>query len=227
MRVVKKLLLYSLILLGILFITPSIEARQGCCSWHGGVCGCGCCDGTGLSATCLPYYPGCSGGGSYYSAPVYVPPTPENPITDGRTNIQQSNNKPYFTVTVSWDSSLPVSIAISRVAGANPGPNTDTSGGSFQFTNITSGRWYVNMKAAVNGVWSTIRYWTIDVPMWIDPTPTPSPEPTSPPIPTVASTPVQQSDQSSGADILTGSVFGIGVGTIGLFVLSKIIKYLS
>ncbi|MBN2285731.1 MAG: peptidoglycan-binding protein [Tissierellales bacterium] len=32
------------------------EARRGCCSHHGGVCGCGCCDGTPLSATCAPYY---------------------------------------------------------------------------------------------------------------------------------------------------------------------------
>ena len=35
-------------------------ARSGCCSHHGGVCGCGCCDGTGLSAKCAPYYPECS-----------------------------------------------------------------------------------------------------------------------------------------------------------------------
>lgn len=37
-----------------------VEARRGCCSYHGGVCGCGCCDGTGLSSTCAPYYPECN-----------------------------------------------------------------------------------------------------------------------------------------------------------------------
>ncbi len=37
----------------------TVFARSGCCSHHGGVCGCGCCDGTGLSATCAPYYPEC------------------------------------------------------------------------------------------------------------------------------------------------------------------------
>ncbi len=36
---------------------PTILAQQGCCSWHGGVCGCNwgrvvCCDGR-LSPTCL------------------------------------------------------------------------------------------------------------------------------------------------------------------------------
>src|SRR4051794_39120777 len=41
-----------------------VDERQGCCSYHGGVCGCGCCDGTPLSDICAPYYPGCHGGGT-------------------------------------------------------------------------------------------------------------------------------------------------------------------
>lgn len=50
------------------FSIPNISyARSGCCSWHGGVCGCQCCDGTPLSDTCAPYYPGCS-------QPVFIPP---------------------------------------------------------------------------------------------------------------------------------------------------------
>lgn len=51
------------------FVPLTVEARSGCCSWHGGVCGCGCCDGTPLSATCAPYYPECGGGYSYPSIP--------------------------------------------------------------------------------------------------------------------------------------------------------------
>lgn len=47
----------------LIFLPSKIEARSGCCSRHGGVCGCGCCDGTGLSSTCAPYYPECNGGG--------------------------------------------------------------------------------------------------------------------------------------------------------------------
>jgi len=46
-------------ILSIIIFPFIIEARSGCCSWHGGVCGCGCCDGTPLSATCAPYYPQC------------------------------------------------------------------------------------------------------------------------------------------------------------------------
>ena len=45
----------------ILLATNISEARQGCCSHHGGVCGCQCCDGTSLSTKCAPYYP-CGGG---------------------------------------------------------------------------------------------------------------------------------------------------------------------
>ena len=45
----------------IAIIFPLItNARSGCCSHHGGVCGCGCCDGTSLSSTCAPYYPSCN-----------------------------------------------------------------------------------------------------------------------------------------------------------------------
>lgn len=68
----KKILLslFVIILLS-LFLLPidDIEARSGCCSWHGGVCtykcpdgvnvGYMCCDGTSLSAKCAPYYSSC------------------------------------------------------------------------------------------------------------------------------------------------------------------------
>jgi hypothetical protein len=43
-------------------LTSTAFARSGCCSHHGGVCGCGCCDGSGLSTKCAPYYPECSRG---------------------------------------------------------------------------------------------------------------------------------------------------------------------
>ncbi|KKN06452.1 hypothetical protein LCGC14_1077080 [marine sediment metagenome] len=53
----------SIILISILimlfYLNYEIEARRGCCSHHGGVCGCSCCDGTPLSAKCRPYYPQC------------------------------------------------------------------------------------------------------------------------------------------------------------------------
>lgn len=55
----------SFIFLFYLIIQPkNVEARSGCCSHHGGVCGCRCCDGSSLSATCAPYYPSCGGSGT-------------------------------------------------------------------------------------------------------------------------------------------------------------------
>ncbi|MBZ9569581.1 hypothetical protein KJA16_01520 [Patescibacteria group bacterium] len=70
---IRKILLLSLYLsiLFLIIVLPinNVEARSGCCSWHGGVCtykcpdgvnvGYMCCDGTSLSAKCAPYYPRC------------------------------------------------------------------------------------------------------------------------------------------------------------------------
>ncbi len=68
-----KFLFFSLLSSGLFFVSDSLaSARSGCCSHHDGVCGCGCCDGTGLSDTCAPYYPECSGGGST-PQPVFTP----------------------------------------------------------------------------------------------------------------------------------------------------------
>lgn len=60
-KISKSSVLFILILFLLSFYnTPFAEARSGCCSHHGGVCGCRCCDGTPLSAKCAPYYPNCS-----------------------------------------------------------------------------------------------------------------------------------------------------------------------
>jgi len=65
----KKLIFLLVLVILALFLLPNnVNARSGCCSHHGGVCGCGCCDGTSLSTTCAPYYPECSR--PVYTAPV-------------------------------------------------------------------------------------------------------------------------------------------------------------
>jgi hypothetical protein len=56
----KKILVYLLFFVLFILSIDNIEARSGCCSSHGGVCGCRCCDGTSLSAKCAPYYPSCT-----------------------------------------------------------------------------------------------------------------------------------------------------------------------
>jgi hypothetical protein len=46
----------------LIFISSNfVSAKSGCCSWHDGVCGSRCCDGTALSARC-------SGSGSSYNS---------------------------------------------------------------------------------------------------------------------------------------------------------------
>ncbi len=60
MTEIKRIMLALILLLFIFLPWFSIQARSGCCSHHGGVCGCSCCDGTSLSAKCAPYYPQCS-----------------------------------------------------------------------------------------------------------------------------------------------------------------------
>ncbi len=79
----KKLLSSLFVLTLLCFLLPpigNVEARSGCCSWHGGVCtykcpdgvniGYMCCDGTSLSAKCAPYYPSCP--------PILIPKCPSH-----------------------------------------------------------------------------------------------------------------------------------------------------
>jgi len=58
----KKFLTFFLLLLTLFSIA---DARRGCCSHHGGVCGCMCCDGSALSAKCAPYYPTCDNSNAF------------------------------------------------------------------------------------------------------------------------------------------------------------------
>lgn len=75
MKIKLKVILFSALFFSLSSV--NVFARSGCCSHHGGVCGCGCCDGTGLSAKCAPYYPECNGSNddyeSDYSEPTAIP----------------------------------------------------------------------------------------------------------------------------------------------------------
>lgn len=92
-------------LLCVLFVSlifPVItEARQGCCSTHGGVCGCKCCDGTSLSSTCRPYYPECNGGSAPAPVVKQVQPTavPTKRPVATRTPTHIPTLKPTATYT--------------------------------------------------------------------------------------------------------------------------------
>jgi hypothetical protein len=110
-------------LIGIIIILPAllfplnVEARSGCCSHHGGVCGCNCCDGSGLSATCLPYYPNCSGGVPATQNYVIVTntPRPTNTPTLIPTNTVTPTIKPSQIPTPIPTSSLIVNPSVKAI----------------------------------------------------------------------------------------------------------------
>lgn len=87
----------------LLFCVSSAEARRGCCSHHGGVCGCACCDGTALSAKCAPYYPDCRDGKKDKQESQQQPSTTKQTeninyylcirVIDGDTIVLEGNEK--------------------------------------------------------------------------------------------------------------------------------------
>lgn len=176
----------KLFLLIILLLFPaSIFAQSGCCSWHGGVCGCTsygpklCCDGT-ASPSC--YCSNYSSPQRIYIpvyTPVYIPPpAPKFPQMTA-THHFEPNYYQSFTLYMTLDDPSPskYSAVINKCAGCDPGPLVDFNSPSFTFASITTGKWYVNVKKDINGVWSTVSYWTLEVPEWYPP-PTPIPTPT-------------------------------------------------
>lgn len=84
----RKLIIVFIVFL--LFCVSSAEARRGCCSHHGGVCGCMCCDGTFLSAKCSPYYPDCRDVKKNKQEPQEQPSIKQT---------EQTENKTYYLCT--------------------------------------------------------------------------------------------------------------------------------
>jgi hypothetical protein len=133
---------------------------------------------------------GLSGASSY--VPVFIPtPTPiiipDNPITKGSGIFNQMSRKPYYIVHARWFAigDREYSIALSKYAGSDPGPNTDTTTSEFIFNNVEPGKWYINLKSKVENQWSKVTYFTVDIPPWTLPTPILTLTPTSIPSPTV------------------------------------------
>jgi len=176
--------LFLLITASFFFLSGNVYARSGCCSWHSGVCGCSqtgrqiCCDGT-LSPSCTCYVPP----SSPQPTPIIIPTT-----LQGNSIYIYDNSTKSYDINFNWDDWGPStgwSVGISSYAGADPGPNMDTTSSIWTFKNVYPGRKYINMKAAVGGYWSRVSYWTVDVP----PFPTSTPIPTNTPTPSITPTP--------------------------------------
>ncbi len=161
------------------FISAPVFARSGCCSWHGGVAGCDsatgiqvCNDGT--------YSPSCT---CYYAPNIPIPtPIIIPSYIQGSSTVKYNDFTKSYDVTFEWNNwieSSGWSLGISQYSGADPGPNVDAINSPWTFKNIYPGRRYINTKAVVDGYWSRVSYWTVDVPLL----------PTSTPIPTITLTP--------------------------------------
>ncbi len=68
----------------------------------------------------------------------------------------------------------------------------------------------MNIKKEINGYWSTIAYWTIDIPSW-----------SPPPSPTIITTPIKETKSGSDSEAALG-IFGL-IGT-SIFVLHRAIN---
>jgi hypothetical protein len=121
---VKRIIIFSLVLIIFLFNSFSfVEARRGCCSYHGGVCGCGCCDGTPLSSTCLPYYPQCLNNNEQTQDEIYIP---KYQIQPTNTPIILPTNTPIPTLTPSPTPTLTPTLTPTPTLTITPKPKKST-----------------------------------------------------------------------------------------------------
>lgn len=124
--------------------------------------------------------------------PIYCRPPQPTPIViptnlNGRWTFSYNDKTQSYDVFFDWDDwnqSAGWSVGLSQYAGADPGPNIDTTSSYWTFRNAYPGRKYINMKASVDGYWSGVSYWTIEIP----PLPTTTPIPTNTPTPTITPT---------------------------------------
>lgn len=204
-----KKIIFFVILFLFLFRTPVLAGR-GCCSWHGGQCGCNngrtvCCDGS-LSPSCTCY------------SPPKPSPTPFK-VTASIGYEPDSNN----TNTVLFTLNAPVgeySAVISKCNGCDPGPLIDFNTNIFSFTKVDPGQWYVNVKRKfADGGWSIIYTWTVDVPIPVQPTPTQ----------TYVQTNSENGDAFLGLTVLSifGIVFLVGAWKIFAWFLKLVKKQFS
>lgn len=115
-------------------------------------------------------------GGYTPPARTYVP-TPVFPINTNATWTWSSNLNETYDLVVELDDTNPTeySAVLSKCKGCDPGPLTDFYTNKFKFEDVAPGIWYMNVKKEGLGRWSNTVYWTIEVPDWVPPSPSPTP----------------------------------------------------
>jgi hypothetical protein len=135
------------------FLSPSkVFARSGCCSHHGGVCGCGCCDGSSLSSTCAPYYPECGGGSIFIPTstpkPIFIPtatPTPKptstpkpTPTSSPKpTAIPTPTKIPTLTPTPTQTENITPTLTLTEIVTPTPTTTTVPARSGFRWWKLT------------------------------------------------------------------------------------------
>lgn len=157
----KTKVISSLLLILFLFSFAKVSAHSGRTDSSGGHnCYTGSCAGT------YHYH----NGGSAYNPPIktYVAPSCSTPNMDnlkGTPLITEVNCK--HNISFTWDKGVgdnQYSIALSKTAGADPGPKADTTTRSKTFEGVSSGKWFINIKGGNSCGWSNTTYWEVDVP---------------------------------------------------------------
>lgn len=152
-----KIVTITSLLLTVIVLVGQVSAHSGRTDSSGGHnCYVGACAGT------YHYH---NGG---YTPSVYVPPRCVSSVGNSGNWEFKENNNCSQDVTITWDKGTNdelYSIAISKYAGADPGPNADTSERKFTFYDVKPGTWYVNIKAGSDSCnTSGVMYWKVVVP---------------------------------------------------------------
>ena len=149
--------------------------------------------------------------------PLYCTPQVIAPITDELSTFINSKGTTEFSflsdgstsVKFSFTDTAPTqySLALSRYRGEDPGPLADTSSTTYTFTNAQEGQEYINVKKLINGYWSGVYTWDVNVPAWSQPTDTPTPT-------------IEPSTQSNPNNNLTlAAIFGFSaIGVAGYYI---------
>ncbi|NCS97224.1 MAG: YHYH domain-containing protein [Candidatus Pacebacteria bacterium] len=156
---IKNILILSLVIL--FSSSMSALAHSGRTDSSGGHnCNVGSCAGT------YHYH---NGGSAYQPTKnTYVAPICNKPnLSDTKGSLEFKEVDCKQDVTFTWDKGIgdnEYSVALSKTAGADPGPVADTTTRSVTFNDVAPGKWYVNVKGGNSCGWSGVYNWEVDVP---------------------------------------------------------------
>lgn len=157
-----------MLIVSVFFYISDTSAQGGCCSWHGGVCGCDensgrqiCCDGS-YSPSCLCRI------SSHISKPIRYIPFPDKDLKLKNVFLKNNGDETY-DVWFDWDDAnnepfREYSVRLGPTH-ADPGPLVDVEESVYIFPKVKAGTYVFSLKTKVGGQWSDYVYWdNIEIP---------------------------------------------------------------